>query len=85
MQNPKWSEHVMNMSYEDVYDASYERVKDREIDGIEFFEAFYHRFLDSSDEVRNIFSGIDMQRQQQMLKKSFYSLLVFFEFHVSDA
>ncbi len=58
-----------------VFDASYARVMAHEVEGRGFFEAFYRRFLEGSSEVAEKFRGIDMDRQQGMLKKSFYHLL----------
>ncbi|MCK2185151.1 globin [Halomonas getboli] len=58
-----------------VFDASYARVMAHEVEGRGFFEAFYRRFQEGSTEVAGKFRGIDMDRQQAMLKKSFYHLL----------
>lgn len=66
------------MSYERLFDESYERVIREIRDGQEFFEAFYHHFLDVSPLVRHKFRHTDMAQQRKMLKKSFYSLLAFY-------
>lgn len=66
------------MSYEELFDESYERVVLEIRGGQEFFEAFYHRFLAASPRVRDEFRNTDMARQRTMLKKSFYNLVAFY-------
>lgn len=66
------------MSYESIFDFSYERVIKQRVDGEDFFSCFYHFFLASSEDVREKFTNTDMAKQQRMLKKSFYSLLAFY-------
>lgn len=66
------------MSYETLFDASYHRVIASERDGVDFFEAFYQRFLCASPVVGEKFSSTDMAHQRKMLKKSFYSLVAFY-------
>lgn len=66
------------MTFEQVFDLSYERSVIKVIDGRDFFEAFYDKFLVTSDEVSQKFRSTDMERQKAMLKKSFYSLLTFY-------
>lgn len=66
------------MSYERLFDESYERVALEVRDGQPFFESFYHRFLAASPLVRHKFRHTDMVKQRTMLKKSFYSLLTFY-------
>ncbi|TQV86302.1 globin [Exilibacterium tricleocarpae] len=66
------------MQFEEIFDASYERVLRVELEGRFFFDAFYENFIDSSPEVRDKFKNTDMDRQRKMLKKSFYSLVVFY-------
>ncbi|MEX2122608.1 MAG: globin [Woeseia sp.] len=41
----------------------------------EFFEAFYRRFSESSDEVAAKFAGTDLRGQTRALRESFYLLL----------
>ncbi len=72
------------MSFETIYDQSYERVITHTIDGVSFFDAFYTTFLSSSDEVRQKFRHTDMEKQKGMLKKSFYHLLVFYASSQAD-
>lgn len=73
------------MSFEDIFDSSYERVLNIEINGKSFFEAFYDNFIASSAEVRKRFEHTNMHRQKGMLKKSFYNLVVFYATnHVDD-
>lgn len=66
------------LSFEQVFDISYERVISENVDGRDFFEAFYERFLSTSVEISRLFKDTDMGRQRTMLKKSFYSLLTFY-------
>ena len=65
------------MDIEGLFDASYMRVLDREVEEQAFFEAFYERFVASSPAVAVKFRSTDMARQRAMLKKSFYHLLAF--------
>jgi hemoglobin-like flavoprotein len=41
-----------------------------------FLQRFYELFLDSSDEVKEKFAGVDMRNQQRMLKVSLYMLML---------
>lgn len=66
------------MQYEDIYDQSYNRVLHENIEGRDFFEAFYDRFVLFSEEARSKFIGVDMARQRKMLRRSFYGLLIFY-------
>lgn len=66
------------MSFEIIFDESYERVVAEKIDGSDFFQVFYRQFLNSSEEIAERFRNTDMDRQRTMLKKSFYSLLTFY-------
>ncbi|MFE8071031.1 globin [Marinobacteraceae bacterium S3BR75-40.1] len=66
------------MSFEEIFDNSYERVIQIERHRTDFFEAFYRRFLLASPTVREKFRHTDMDRQRRMLKKSFYSLVAFY-------
>jgi hemoglobin-like flavoprotein len=72
------------MSFEQIYDKSYERIVNRQVDGKDFFEAFYDNFLADSEEIRQIFVNTDMAKQKNMLKKSFYSLLIFYGSNQAD-
>ncbi len=66
------------MSFEEIYDNSYERVVDIEINGKDFFTRFYDIFLASSEDIRQKFIHTNMEKQRTMLKKSFYHLLIFY-------
>ena len=66
------------MSFEELFDASYERVLQPPPGVPDFFEAFYRRFLMASPEVRALFRNTDMAVQRSMLKKSFFSLVAFY-------
>ncbi|WP_404362587.1 globin [Marinobacter sp.] len=65
-------------SYEEIFDESYERVVRETRGDVDFFEAFYERFLDADPAVREKFRWTDMTDQRRILKKSFYSLVVFY-------
>jgi len=66
------------MSYERIFDESFDRVSDHVCGERGFFEAFYERFLAASPKVRDKFRDTDMARQQRMLRKSFFSLVAFY-------
>lgn len=66
------------MQFEKIYDDSYERVLEHTVEGRDFFEAFYDNFLSASEDVRHKFTNTNMHTQRRMLKKSFYSLLIFY-------
>jgi hemoglobin-like flavoprotein len=66
------------MSYEKIFDASYERVVKAKNTEVDFFHRFYEHFTQSSQEIALMFANTDMEKQRAMLKKSFYSLLVFY-------
>jgi hemoglobin-like flavoprotein len=66
------------MSFDDIFDASYQRVLQTRPGTPDFFEAFYRRFLMSSADVRVMFRNTDMAAQRSMLKKSFFSLVAFY-------
>ncbi|MGD8568337.1 MAG: globin [Gammaproteobacteria bacterium] len=68
---------LSHMTYEEIFDQSYERVKDRIINGRVFFQAFYDNFLAVSPEVERSFAATDMDRQVKMMEKSFYGLFIF--------
>ena len=65
------------MDFELIFDKSYERVLNTQVDGHDFFQAFYINFLSNEDVARR-FANTEMKRQQEMLKKSFYSLFTFY-------
>ena len=66
------------MSYEELFDHSYERVKNLKKNGRPFFAAFYDNFLQSSPIVAEHFSSTDMEQQMKMMEKSFYGLFIFY-------
>jgi hemoglobin-like flavoprotein len=66
------------MSFDDIFDESFDRVLSASVNGTDFFEAFYQHFLRASPEVQMLFRDTDMARQRSMLKKSFYSLVAFY-------
>jgi len=66
------------MGFEEIFDASYKRILNDNKNGIDFFEAFYLQFFSTDEEIALRFSNTDMATQQNMLKKSFYSLFAFY-------
>lgn len=72
------------MNVEEVFDLSYERVLATEKNGKTFFDSFYDCFIGSSAQVAEYFKNTDMERQKEMLKKSFYALFVFYATNSAD-
>ena len=66
------------MSYEQIFDESYERVKRITKQNNSFFDRFYVNFFQSSPEIALYFAHTDMNQQKQVLEKSFYSLFIFY-------
>jgi hemoglobin-like flavoprotein len=62
----------MDASARDTFLASFNRC--RTASG--FLEAFYERFIASSEEIRAKFAGTDMRRQVRMLEDSLYVVAV---------
>ena len=67
-----------------IFDESYERVLKIKRGKKSFFDSFYEKFIQSSPIVKEHFKNTDMLHQKQMLKKSFYSLLVFYASNHAD-
>lgn len=72
------------MDYEALFDASFERVKQDRDDKPGFFQSFYQRFIEADPRVGKHFVDTNMERQQKMLEKSFYRLLVFYATNSTD-
>ncbi|MEH6625832.1 MAG: globin [Motiliproteus sp.] len=72
------------MDFERIFDESYERVLKIQQDNKSFFEAFYQRFIDTDDRISAHFKNTDMEKQQRMLEKSFYRLVVFYATNYAD-
>ena len=66
------------MSFEEIFDSSYERILNTQKNGLGFFESFYQHFLNADDNITKRFENTNMALQQSMLKKSFYSLFAFY-------
>ncbi|MCX4025672.1 globin [Endozoicomonas sp. SM1973] len=64
--------------FENIFDASYERVLGKEINARSFFDAFYLNFTNKSDAIARAFANTDMSKQKRLLEKSFYKLLTFY-------
>ncbi len=72
------------MNIERLFDQSLARVLAGKVQEQSFFEAFYDAFVSASDEVAEKFRDTDMERQQAMLKKSFYHLISFYASYNAD-
>lgn len=65
------------MDYEQIFDQSFERCRTG-ADPEPFFASFYRSFTAASNQVAETFRNTDMAKQQVMLEKSFYRLLMFY-------
>jgi hemoglobin-like flavoprotein len=72
------------MGFDKAFDESYERVLKIKKNDKAFFDSFYEKFIRSSPVVKEHFKNTDMPHQKQMLKKSFYNLLVFYASNHAD-
>lgn len=60
---------------EKVFKESLMRISERKVDGKGFLDTFYELFIQSSDEISEMFKNTNMQKQSQMLKKSISELV----------
>ena len=72
------------MSFDEIFDLSYERVVKTKRNGKTFFDCFYDHFIGSSPDIAQAFQHTDMNHQKKMLKKSFYSLFTFYATNCAD-
>ena len=72
------------MSYDIYFDESYKRIVTAPVTDKDFFALFYQKFIVSSPEVAALLANTDITKQARMLKKSFYSLLVFYASNAAD-
>ena len=63
------------MDYDNIFTKSYNRALGAEKDGKSFLEEFYNRFASSSEEVAKKFEGVDMEKQQQVVRDSLYHMV----------
>jgi hemoglobin-like flavoprotein len=69
---------VDNMiNYRETFDLSYWRTLETTIDGVPFLDAFYERFLSSSNEVAELFANTDFEQQEKMFALSLAYLASF--------
>ncbi len=61
-----------------LFDESFARATQDQIDGQDFFGAFYLRFLAADARVADRFAQTDMARQRSMLRKSFHHMANFY-------
>lgn len=71
------------MDYEQIFDLSFERCLNSK-EPHSFFKCFYERFLAADPRVAQAFRNTDMAKQETMLEKSLYRLLVFYTTNSSD-
>lgn len=65
-------------NYVDTFERSLGRLVSEQM---AFFDRFYERFIGSDPEVAEIFDGVDLERQKQVLRESLRELLIFFIDH----
>lgn len=71
------------MDYEEVFDQSFERCLHRKVLP-SFFQCFYSRFFGADPRIAQAFRNTEMARQETMLEKSLYRLLMFYTTNSSD-
>lgn len=69
------------MSFDLIFDKSYERVMNEKED---FFDLFYDLFLNSSPQIPPFFKSTDMNKQKTIMRQSFYKLFTFYASHNAD-
>ena len=73
------------VDYEELFNLSYWRVFDRQMDGMDFLDAFYDRFVSASPTIREHFKNTDMDRQKDMLRISLVEMSKFFVNKTADS
>ena len=63
---------------EKEFKKSLQRISQVNIDGLGFLDYFYKEFLNSSDEIAELFSSTNFENQTKMLKKSIAELVRFY-------
>lgn len=66
------------MNFEQTFDESYHRVMTIYKENPSFFDIFYEIFFSASPEIEQYFAHTDMQRQKEIMSKSFYNLFIFY-------
>ena len=66
------------INHTEVFNDSYARVLNRDIENKLFFSIFYEKFTSASPEVMSKFSNTDMDKQHKMLKRSLFYMLNYF-------
>lgn len=66
------------MNFEQIFDESYGRTIKKKQDSPSFFDTFYKIFFNASPEIAGYFKHTDMQRQKEIMSKSFYNLFIFY-------
>ena len=61
----------------EIFSSSYQRLTGAKSAREKFFHAFYDNFLDSSEDVLNLFRVTDIERQRETLYNSFKHMLQF--------
>jgi len=65
-------------NYMQVFEESYERIKEGRQDEKTFYLRFYNVFTAGSQEVADKFAGADLDKQAMLLRNSFRHMLSFF-------
>jgi len=71
------------MDYEQIFDQSFERCLNCK-QPVPFFRSFYSRYLLADPRVAQAFHNTEMAKQETMLEKSFYRLLMFYTTNCTD-
>lgn len=64
-------------NYLEIFTESFQRVVGAKVGGVDFFAAFYDAFVSDSAEAAEKFRNVDMQRQQEHLRKSLDHMVFF--------
>lgn len=64
-------------NYLEIFTDSFHRVIDAEVDDVGFFATFYDAFVSDSAEAAEKFRNVDMQKQQEHLRKSLDHMVFF--------
>jgi len=63
------------IDFNEHFNNSYERIN---VNSDFFFDEFYNEFLGRSESFKELFAGVDMDRQKKMLKKGLFYLVTFY-------
>ena len=66
------------IDHEEIFNLSYWRVIQGQVDGVPFIDGFYDRFLACSPEIANKFANTDFDKQKRMLLLSMIHVASYF-------